>query len=125
MKNILFFIGICSVFTFFSCDNTLNEEPEVLVEEITLEEEVVIEPTSIAYFKVTGMMCQKGCGATVRKGLYDTGAVSEVNVELGDSISEVAVYYDDQKVSPQEMEDVISGLADGMYQAQIERVEAL
>lgn len=90
--------------------------------EVTDENSVV--PTHIATLEVEGMMCQKGCGAAIRKGLYDTGGVSEVEVTFNaeNPVNEIKVYFDIQKISTEKMITVIGGLAEMRYSARLKKV---
>lgn len=98
------------------------ESKEVSVLEI--ESEKSITPTHMATFEVEGMMCQKGCGAAIRKGLYDTGGVSEVEVTFDEEnpINEIKVFFDINKTSTQKMIMVIGSLADNRYSAKLKKV---
>ncbi|WP_107039686.1 heavy-metal-associated domain-containing protein [Brumimicrobium mesophilum] len=112
----LFFLTILSSFL-FGCESN-----ELLTPEIS--EEKNIFPTHLATFDIEGMMCQKGCGAAIRKGLLDTGGVSEVEVAFDDEhpLSQIKVYFDIKKTSTDKMIKVIGGLADNRYSAKLKKV---
>lgn len=99
------------------CENKGVSSPELV-------DEKSISPTHMATFEVEGMMCQKGCGAAIRKGLYDTGGVSEVEVAFDEEnpINQIKVFFDIKKTSTDKMITVIGGLADKRYTAKLKRV---
>lgn len=103
---------------------SLGCENKELQEEVVIQEESKISPTHIAIFEVEGMMCQKGCGAAIRKGLYETGGVSTVEVSFDEEnpVNEIKVYFDIKLTSTEKMIDVIGGLADERYSAQLKKV---
>lgn len=98
------------------------ENKETKNEEVADEEN--ISPTHIAIFEVEGMMCQKGCGAAIRKGLYDTGGVSEVEVKFNEEnpVNQIKVFFDIKKTTTDKMINVIGGLADNRYSAKLTKV---
>lgn len=102
---------------FFACDSTNNAVAEA-------EDETSVSPTHVAVIEVEGMMCQKGCGAIIRKGLYETGGVSEVEVSFNEEnpMSEIKVYFDINKTTTEKMLSVIGGLADMRYTAKLKKV---
>src|SRR5690554_8047193 len=96
MKNAFFFIVLMVLFV--GCQNSEDPIPEDV-------SETIISPTHTAIFEVEGMMCQKGCGAAIRKGLYETGGVSEVEVVFNEEnpVSEIKVYFDINKTTTEKM----------------------
>ena len=132
MKKQLFVIALFSVL-FVACENdkTVIETPENTEEVETEQTEVVAEEfvgqevnviaTHIAVFEIEGMMCQKGCGSIIRKGLHDTGGGSEVEVAFEDEnpVNEIRVYFDKKNTSIEDMISVIGKLADNRYNAKL------
>lgn len=132
MKKQLFVIALFSVL-FVACENDKTvietsedteqvetEQTEVVAEEFVGQEMNVIA-THIAIFEIEGMMCQKGCGSIIRKGLYETGGVSEVEVAFEDEnpVNEIRVYFDKNNTSIEDMISVIGELADNRYNAKL------
>jgi len=132
MKKQLFVIALFSVL-FVACENDKTvietsenteevemEQTEVVAEEFVGQEMNVIA-THIAIFEIEGMMCQKGCGSIIRKGLYETGGVSEVEVAFEDEnpVNEIRVYFDKKNTSIEDMISVIGKLADNRYNAKL------
>src|SRR5690554_7067258 len=100
MKRV--FLLIMLTVLVFACDSTNNAVAEA-------EDETSVSPTHVAVIEVEGMMCQKGCGAIIRKGLYETGGVSEVEVSFNEEnpLSEIKVYFDINKTTTEKMLSVI------------------
>jgi hypothetical protein len=66
---------------------------------------------------VRGMVCQMGCGASIRKALKETCAVDRVEVNYIDSLEEqiIKVSYDRQKIAPEQMVGVLSKINDKQF----------
>lgn len=79
------------------------------------------EERRIASFNIEGMVCEQGCGASLRKGLYATDAVDEVALDYKEERKQnlIHVHYTSGKTSPQEMVKLIEGLNEGQFQAQL------
>ncbi|HZH85683.1 MAG TPA: heavy metal-associated domain-containing protein [Brumimicrobium sp.] len=115
MKQVLLFTLLMMLF--LGCENSEIPHSEVA-------DESSVTPTHIALFEVEGMMCQKGCGAAIRKGLYDTGGVSEVEVLFNEEnpVNEIKVYFDIKKTTTEKMIAVIGSLAEMRYSAKLKKV---
>lgn len=66
---------------------------------------------------VKGMVCQMGCGASIRKALKETCAVDRVDVTYIDSLEEqtIKVFYDRQKIAPEQMVRVLSQINEKQF----------
>ncbi len=66
---------------------------------------------------VKGMVCQMGCGGSIRKALKETCAVDLVEVNYIDSLEEqtIKVYYDRKKIAPEQMVGVLSKINDKQF----------
>ena len=66
---------------------------------------------------VKGMVCQMGCGGSIRKALKETCAVERVEVNYIDSLEEqvIKVHYDREQIAPQQMLQVLSELNDRQF----------
>src|SRR5690554_5878134 len=120
MRTIFFLVCVSTLFIACSHEDAVSQETEVIVEESMIDE-TQVAPTHIATFEVEGMMCQKGCGSIIRKGLYETGGVSEVEVAFEDEnpVNEIRVYFDKKNTSIEDMISVIGKLADNRYNAKL------
>jgi copper chaperone CopZ len=118
MRYLYLFILLVSIIACKS--NSENQEKPANSSTEQANEKTVVS-NYVATFAVDGMMCQKGCGATIRGGLYKTGGVSDVvvNFEEEGSSNEINVFYDASKTNTDEMVKVISELADNRYSADL------
>ena len=59
---------------------------------------------------VKGMVCQMGCGGSIRKALKETCCVERVEVNYIDSLEEqtITVYYNRQQIAPEQMVGILS-----------------
>ena len=66
---------------------------------------------------VKGMVCQMGCGGSIRKALKETCAVERVEVNYIDSLEEqiIKVHYDREQIAPKQMLQVLSELNDRQF----------
>ena len=71
--------------------------------------EKVVPNTTVA-LGVKGMVCQMGCGGSIRKALKQTCAVERVEVKYLDTLEEqtIKVSYDCQKIGPKQMLQILS-----------------
>jgi hypothetical protein len=63
------------------------------------------------------MVCQMGCGGSIRKTLKETCAVERVEVTYQDSLEEqtIKVYYNRQKIGPKQMIAMLSKVNEGQF----------
>lgn len=66
---------------------------------------------------VKGMVCQMGCGGSIRKALKETCAVARVEVNYQDSLEEqiVKVHYDRKQIAPEQMIQLLSSINDRQF----------
>ena len=76
-----------------------------------------VKANSIQEIGVKGMVCQMGCGGSIRKALKETCAVERVEVNYIDSLEEqvIKVHYDRQQIAPKQMLQVLSELNDRQF----------
>lgn len=125
MKKMYYFVLLSLLF--FACNNeqdlaVKNVEMEGATElSLLQDEEATIDPTHIATFEVEGMMCQKGCGSIIRKGLYETGGVSNVEIFFNEEnpVNEIKVHFDNNLTSVEDMVMIVSKLANSQYSARL------
>ncbi|PWH81381.1 heavy-metal-associated domain-containing protein [Brumimicrobium oceani] len=115
MRNFVFLSVLLSFL--FACEANEKVENEFV-------DEKSVSPTHVATFEVEGMMCKKGCGSAIRKSLYETGGVSEVEVTFneGNPTNEIKVLFDIKKTSTEKMIFVIGDLAESRYSARLKKV---
>lgn len=78
--------------------------------------EKVVPNTTVA-LGVKGMVCQMGCGGSIRKALKQTCAVERVEVKYLDTLEEqtIKVSYDRQKLGPKQMLQILSKINDQQF----------
>lgn len=129
MKHLFFIIPLL-ILGLTSCENggidfITGSQNTVIVDEVNPEKSV--EANYKATFLVDGMMCSKGCGAVIRKGLYETGAIAEVEVHFDeeDESGEITVYFDKNNINSEEIIKTIKELPSDRYSAELVDEEAL
>jgi len=120
MRTIFFLVCVSTLFIACSHEDAVSQETEVIVEESMIDE-TQVAPTHIATFEVEGMMCQKGCGSIIRKGLYETGGVSNVEIFFNEEnpVNEIKVHFDNNLTSVEDMILIVSKLANSQYSARL------
>lgn len=76
-----------------------------------------VEANTIQEIGVKGMVCQMGCGGTIRKALKETCAVDRVEVNYIDSLEEqkIKVYYNRERIAPRQMLGILADLNDKQF----------
>jgi copper chaperone CopZ len=99
---------------FISCSqtNTKNEQNEPQVKVCKS-----VKANTTQEIGVKGMVCQMGCGGSIRKALKETCAVERVEVNYIDSLEEqvIKVHYNREQIAPKQMLQVLSGLNDRQF----------
>lgn len=105
----LFTIGLILV----ACENT-EEQSEAVSNEI-------------AHIAVEGMVCEMGCGGAIRKELYATNAVDQVDVDFDEEQPEntIGVHFDNRRISTDELLKKISEINDGQFTATLKSTETI
>jgi copper chaperone CopZ len=78
-----------------------------------------VEPNTTISLGVKGMVCQMGCGGSIRKALKETCAVERVEVNYLDSLEEqiIKVHYNRQKIAPKQMLQILNNINDQQFSA--------
>ncbi len=99
---------------FISCSqtNTKNEQNEPQAKVCKS-----VKANTTQEIGVKGMVCQMGCGGSIRKALKETCAVERVEVNYIDSLEEqiIKVHYDRDQIAPKQMLLVLAGLNDRQF----------
>ena len=76
-----------------------------------------MQANAIQEIGVQGMVCQMGCGGSIRKALKETCAVERVEVNYIDTLEEqtIKVYYNKAKISPQQMLHILANVNDKQF----------
>lgn len=112
MKNKVAFLFIIGL-VLFSCENT-EEQSEAVSNEV-------------ARIAVEGMVCEMGCGGAIRKELFATEAVDQVDVDFDEEASEniIAVHFDNRKISTDEILKKIGEINENQFTATLKGTEPL
>lgn len=104
------------VLLFVSCSqsNTKNEQNEPQAKVCKS-----VKANTTQLIGVKGMVCQMGCGGSIRKALKQTCAVERVEVNYIDSLEEqvIKVHYDRGQIAPKQMLKVLAELNDRQFTA--------
>ena len=102
------------LFLMISCSQTKTQNQENKPQAQVCEK--VVPNTSVA-FGVKGMVCQMGCGGSIRKALKETCAVERVEVNYVDSLEEqtIKVHYNRKRLGPAQMINLLSQLNDKQF----------
>jgi hypothetical protein len=76
---------------------------------------------AVAEFEIEGMVCEMGCGASLRKGLYETGFVSEVEVDYAEEnpSNSIKVFFNKDNISTDKMIEIIESLNENQFKASL------
>ena len=119
----MFFYSLV-VAVLFSCQETSEKSVPLPVKKTKL---LQVQANSQADFKVEGMVCQMGCGGSIRKELKMTGAVERVEVNFVEEQKEqvVHVQYDSTLISTQKMTSILTSINDRQFKASLITNKAL
>ena len=99
---------------FFSCSQASKErKPKEPLSKVCQ----IVKANAIQEIGVQGMVCQMGCGGSIRKALKETCAVERVEVNYIDTLVEqtIKVYYNKAKISPQQMLHILANVNDKQF----------
>ncbi len=87
-----------------------------------------VKPNSILTMKIDGMTCMMGCGASIRKELYATNAVKNVDFDFeeGRETNTAKISFDDSKITEKKMIDLISKMNEKQFtvgETQLEKIK--
>ncbi len=113
MKKIVFVLTAGVLFSSCSSEQKTENSEKAKVETA----KVVVNPNQMLTMEIDGMVCQMGCGGSIRKGLKGTNGVASVEFDYEDerktNIAKIA--YDKSIVSSEELIKVVSNLNEGQF----------
>lgn len=113
MKKIAFVLTTSLMLGACSSEKQI-EKTEEIVEQT---EKVVVNPNQLLTMEIDGMVCQMGCGGSIRKGLKETKGVASVEFDFEEerktNVAKIA--YDKSIVSSEELINVVSKLNEGQF----------
>lgn len=76
-----------------------------------------VKANTVQEMGVKGMVCQMGCGGSIRKSLKETCAVERVEVNYIDTLDEqiIKVFYDRKQIGPKQMVQLLTELNDKQF----------
>jgi copper chaperone CopZ len=115
MKMLSYFVLIAM---FFSCQETSKNSIPVSVNK---SKPTAVNSNCQADYAVEGMVCQMGCGGSIRKELKLTGAVERVEVNFVEELKEqvVHVQYDSSKIAIQKITSILNSINDRQFKAKV------
>lgn len=119
MKKFLFTGVLVSLLV--SCSTSTDQVSESVESESTqaIEEDdlVAVTPNRKMTTEIDGMTCVMGCGGSIRKELLNTGAVSRCSFDFQgmDETSSAMIEFDKDKISADEIAELIKKLNDGQF----------
>ena len=113
MKKVFIAIGLIGLFTACSTENTT----EVAAENTPEKEIVAVVPNKLLTMEVDGMVCQMGCGGSIRKALLETGGVSQCEFDFEeDRQTNIAkISFNKDLVSADKLVDVVTTINDKQF----------
>ena len=103
---------------FFIIGCTTEEKPVFIRKEShTVSKPNKVVSNKIVAIEIEGMTCVMGCGASIRKELYTTEAVSSVEFDFkeGRKINTVKIAYDTTKLSVDKIVSIISKMNEKQF----------
>lgn len=88
--------------------------------------ELTVADRSVS-LSITGMVCEMGCGGSIRKALKKTNSVTSVKFDFVEERAEntVQIAYNSATINPEEIIRIIKQLNDGQFDAQLIKDQAL
>ena len=98
-----------------ACSSEVQVDSNQIQGEVSNAELVL--PNRLLTVEIEGMVCEMGCGGSIRKDLKATGGVSDVTFDYKEdrNTNFVAVTYDSQRITEQEMIERLSDLNEGQF----------
>ena len=108
LLSLLFFVTGC-----------ISEDKPVFIrkESHTVSKPNKVVPNKLVAIEIEGMTCVMGCGASIRKELYTTNAVSSVEFDFKENrkINTAKIAFDSAKISSDEMVSIISKMNEKQF----------
>ena len=94
-----------------------NFKPEKKADKEQEENKIDVEPNRVLTMELDGMVCSMGCGGSIRKELYATGAIADCDFDFEDErTTDIAmIEFDKDKITPDEIVKIVSEMNDGQF----------
>ncbi|MDG1333573.1 MAG: hypothetical protein P8P74_14650 [Crocinitomicaceae bacterium] len=121
MKKVLFtgilvsLLASCSTST--DQVSTAEKNGTETSQDISEKDLVAVIPNRKMTTEIDGMTCVMGCGGSIRKELLNTGAVFRCSFDFKgmDETSTAMIEFDKDKISPDEIADLLKKINDGQF----------
>lgn len=126
MKKTVFYITL--LLTFFSCNNEKEDTKSKSDKNETKKREQIskknLESNQILYGKIEGMMCEMGCGGSIRTNLKEKCGVNKVEFDFEkDAKSQICrIYYNSEKTDKNQIYNLVGSIKEGQFKMEIDSV---
>ena len=104
MKNLFLVLAVALFSITTSCSSEAKTENTVATDQ---EKEAITKPVANQEMtiEVTGMVCEKGCGGSIRKEMIATNGVTKCSFDFEDEreVNVATISYDDTKITEEEI----------------------
>ncbi len=118
MRKLFFGLGLMGLLTACgtsSVDVVISDSDDI---DISKEEQIAeVTPNRVLKLDIDGMVCQMGCGGSIRKELNAAGGVGECNFDFeeGRDTNMATIEFDKELISADEITKLISEMNDGQF----------
>ena len=104
MKNLFLVLAVALFSITTSCSSEAKTENAVATDQ---EKEAITKPVANQEMtiEVTGMVCEKGCGGSIRKEMIATNGVTKCSFDFEDEreVNVATISFDDSKITEEEI----------------------
>jgi copper chaperone CopZ len=107
-----FFVSILAL-NFYSCSSS-SEKTEISTQK---EEIIPVIANKMLELEIEGMMCEMGCGGSIRKALKETGGVEQCSFDFDDEEewNKAYIKFDKDKISPDKIISLIEEMNENQF----------
>ena len=106
-----------SILVLSACNSTKNENK--VIRKVTVKSYVapIVNPDRMLTIEIEGMMCEMGCGASIRKELKATTAVSSVEYDFEEDrkVNVAKIAFNKDKISVDKIISILSTMNDKQF----------
>lgn len=114
MRQLFFALSAITVISLQGCSGTETVQSEK-VENVAVAEKVL--PNRMLTLEIEGMVCEKGCGSSIRKELKSTGAVANCSFDFEEerkaNVAKIA--FDKNKITADEIIKIVSSMNEKQF----------
>lgn len=117
MRNIFFGIGLVSILV--ACSSSTTDATVAVADKDDAPKEVIanVVPNRMLTVDIDGMVCQMGCGSSIRKELKATNGVGDCSFDFEDGrpTNTATIEFDKEVITADEITTIISEINDGQF----------